>query len=632
MRIKIALLFATLSIGVLLLCSVLIRQMVAAEAAETTTNTLLRATNSAAVRISNALAVQQRDVSVLANALGNATEMGLHHTPALQDLLASHLREGVAWLAVLGAEGQILASTTPIALGENAASATWFQRSAQAPFVSDQHALEWPASPPTGGNGNPWGVLLAAPFPDKTSMGGDPATPSSQNTRSANGRVVVMLGDAWRTTLREGIVGSPANAPFASQLSVLLSTQSGQPLTPADVAPTPPVQPGQCGLRQAAPVSTFMQCTANVTGRGDTQSLAWQVSLQVPESVLTVKMRDFDRRIMLVVGLASLALAMAGWWLAGRITRPMKVMATAANHMALGERRLELTANLPGSGQLGLSLNRLLTSLRQSEAEWVRTQLNLEARVEERTRELEKAVTELQEANTDLDRFASMVSHDLLAPVRAMRTFSELLLLDYAEQLPPEAKRLLTRVDQAGQDMSNLVNALHALSKLGHKPLQVVPTDIQAVVENTLRAHVPEWQLDTISVQTLPPCPCDPAMLRVVFDNLIGNAVKYSQHQSPAQIVVGGQDEGERCVYWVADNGAGFDPAYAHRLFQIFQRLHSQRDYPGTGVGLATVARVIHRHGGQVWAEGTPNEGATFYFSLPKKSSSVGPTVTPTSA
>lgn len=635
MRLKISLLFLTLSFAVLALCGVVVRQMAAAEQAATTTDTLLRATNAAALTLANALEAQQRDLTTLANTLGSAAELDLNNPPALQALLASHLRDGVAWLAVLDAEGRILATTTQIALGENASSSAWFQRSAQTPFASDQHALAWPATSTAGADGMPWGVLMAAPFPlPGSAQPADAQAPpaaAAQEAKPASGRAVLMLGNAWRTSVRDQLLRSPADAAWAGQVRVLLSTQSGLPLTPADVAPIPPVQPGQCGLRKATLSGAFMQCTASVTGRNEAQNLGWLVTLQLPETVLVAGMQAFDRQLILVCGLAALALALAGWWLAGRITRPMHAMVTAANHMALGERKPELTSDLPGSGPLGLSLNRLLTSLRQSEAEWVRTQLSLETRVEERTRELEKAVTELQEANTDLDRFASMVSHDLLAPVRAMRTFSELLLLDYADQLPPEAKRLLTRVDQAGQDMSNLVNALHALSKLGHKPLQVVPADIQAVVEQTLRAHVPERRLETITVQPLPPCPCDPAMLRVVFDNLIGNAVKYSQRQAAPQIVVGGQDEGERCVYWVADNGAGFDPAYAHRLFQIFQRLHSQREYPGTGVGLATVARVVHRHGGKVWAEGTPNEGATFYFSLPKQATSAPAPVTPAS-
>ena len=636
MRLKISLLFVALSFPVLTLCGVAVRQMVAAEQAAATTDTLARATNAAALTLANALEAQQRDLTALANTLGSANELDLNNSPALQALLASHLRNGVAWLAVLDDQGHILATTTQIALGDNASSAVWFQRSAQAPFTSDQHALAWPANPNAGAgaDGMPWGVLIAAPLSGNAKPADTQTPPADavQEAKPASGRVVLMLGHGWRTSLRDQLARSPANAPWAEQVRLLLSTQSGLPLTPSDAAPIPPVQPSQCGLRKATLSGAFVQCTASVAGRIEAQNLGWLVTLQLPEAVLAARMPAFDRQLLLAGALAALALALAGWWLAGRITRPMHAMVTAANHMALGERKPELTSDLPGSGPLGLSLNRLLTSLRQSEAEWVRTQLSLETRVEERTRELEKAVTELQEANTDLDRFASMVSHDLLAPVRAMRTFSELLLLDYADQLPPEAKRLLTRVDQAGQDMSNLVNALHALSKLGHKPLQVVPTDIQAVVEQTLRAHVPEWQLATIRVQPLPPCPCDPAMLRVVFDNLIGNAVKYSQRQTPPQIVVGGQDEGDRCVYWVADNGAGFDPAYAHRLFQIFQRLHSQRDYPGTGVGLATVAKVVHRHGGKVWAEGTPNEGATFYFSLPKHAATAALPLTPASA
>lgn len=619
MRFKISLLFVTLTVAILLAGGWVVRHLVAAELATATTETLRRAASAAALTMDVALEARQRDMTALASAIGASSLLTASDQAPLQNWLAAYKQAGFIWLAVVDPQGRVVASTGQALEGDNMSTAVWFQRGLQGHYTSDQHALTWPAAGLA--DGVPWGVLMATPLPPLSA----PATAPVADSPNA-GVLVAMLGDVWRKELRDTLVQMQPTMAGTDQPSLWLRTRTGTPLTQRDQTLAPPVEPGQCGLRSG------WQCTATSPARTNFAGLGWQATLQLPETAVTAGMVAFDRQLVLTGALSALALALAGWWLAGRISRPVGAMADVADRMANGERQLTLTDGPHVTGQLGLSLTRLLTSLRQNEAEWVHTQLALETRVEERNRELEKAVTELQEANTDLDRFASMVSHDLLAPVRAMRTFSELLLMDYADQLPPEAKRLLTRVDQAGQDMSNLVNALHALSKLGHKPLQVVPTEVQAVVAQTLHAHTPEWNTATVAVQPLPDCPCDPAMLRVVFDNLIGNAIKYSQRQAQPQIVVGGQEESDRCVYWVADNGAGFDPAYAHRLFQIFQRLHSQREYPGTGVGLATVARIVHRHGGKVWAEGAPNEGATFFFSLPKGPTTMALPVTPASA
>lgn len=615
MRLKITLLFFSLTLALLLAGGLAARHVVATERTHHATEVLRQSAGTMATSLAANLQARQRDLAALAAAIGaSPAKLGSDPGP-LTSWLAAYQPAGFAWLALVDSDGRVIASTGQALEGDNLSSAIWFQRGQTGVYTSDQHALAWPA--PALEKGVPWGVLVALPLtPAQTDA--PPATPLAADTPKS-AVLVGMLGEAWLQSAHDSLL--PLRPTWGHvKPDLLLRTRVGTPWLPNASGMASPVEAGQCGWRLGASEEA-RQCTVANLGDDGVPGLGWQVTLALPASAMAAHQAAFDRQLALAAVLAALAMAGACWWLAGLATGPMRAMTRVTDRMAQGDRQLTLTEGPHSDSPLGLSLGRLLASLRQNEADWVRTQLALETRVEDRTRALEKAVAELQEANTDLDRFASMVSHDLLAPVRAMRTFSELLLMDYADQLPEEARRLLTRVDQAGQDMSNLVNALHALSKLGHKPLQVVPTDVQAVATQTVQAHTPEWNTATVTVQALPPCPCDPGMIRVVFDNLIGNAVKYSQKQPQPQIVVGGQEEDERCVYWVADNGAGFDPAYAHRLFQIFQRLHSQREYPGTGVGLATVARIVHRHGGKVWAEGAPNEGATFYFSLPKVAS-----------
>ena len=253
-----------------------------------------------------------------------------------------------------------------------------------------------------------------------------------------------------------------------------------------------------------------------------------------------------------------------------------------------------------------------ITEWRQAQTEIHRLNTGLEERVRQRT-------AELVAANQELDSFAYAVSHDLRAPLRAMSGFSQALLEDYGEGLNGEARIYLDQIMLSSHRMSELIDGLLVLSRSTRGEMRRERVDLTALVERLraeLSAAEPErpvvWQVEPVlSVQG------DPIMLEVVMRNLIDNAWKYTARTPNATIrVYSEHDEGDR-GFCVADNGAGFDMSHASRLFKAFQRLHRQDEFPGIGIGLATVQRIIHRHGGVIRAEGAPGRGATFHFTLP---------------
>jgi PAS domain S-box-containing protein len=253
-----------------------------------------------------------------------------------------------------------------------------------------------------------------------------------------------------------------------------------------------------------------------------------------------------------------------------------------------------------------------ITARRRAEEEVRHLNATLEQRVEERTAQLEAA-------NKELESFSYSVSHDLRAPLRHVQGYVGMLQRTVEGQLPEKARRYLKVIHDASSEMGQLIDDLLDFSRMGRAEMREITNDLDRAVQDVIKGLALTTQDRNISwkIAPLPKVISDPAMLRQVLANLIGNAVKYSRERNPAEIQIGcaGEEDG-RVILFVKDNGAGFDMQYAHKLFGVFQRLHRAEEFEGTGIGLATVRRVIARHGGRTWAEGTPGAGATFYFTL----------------
>lgn len=278
----------------------------------------------------------------------------------------------------------------------------------------------------------------------------------------------------------------------------------------------------------------------------------------------------------------------------------------------IGEATVSAIADETGQRARVVSVWRDITERKQAEQAIKNLNAELEQRVIERTAQLEAT-------NHELETFSYSVSHDLRAPLRSIDGFSQALLEDYAERLDPEGVDYLQRIRGATKRMAELIDALLALSRVTRAELQRDAVDLSSTaraVAAELQEHAPERQVDWIIADGLV-ANGDARLLRVVLENLLGNAWKFTAKTHTPRIEFGRLSLANgSAAFFVRDNGAGFDMTYADKLFGAFQRLHRVGEFQGTGIGLATVQRIIHRHGGRVWAQGSVDEGATFYFTL----------------
>lgn len=231
---------------------------------------------------------------------------------------------------------------------------------------------------------------------------------------------------------------------------------------------------------------------------------------------------------------------------------------------------------------------------------------------------LDRALTELRTAAAEFDSFAYSVAHDLRAPLRAIDGFSRALVEDFAGKLEPEAARLLGIIRRNSLRMGTLMDDLLAYSRLSRQPLEKRRIEPAAIVRGILSDESAKWSNRpmAIDIGALPPCHADPKLLHRLYMALIDNAMKFTGKIRNPRVEIGSQTGDDGTVYFVADNGVGFDLAHAGKLFGLFQRLHRFEDYDGTGTGLAVAQRIVHRHGGAIWAKSKPGAGATFLFTL----------------
>ncbi len=282
---------------------------------------------------------------------------------------------------------------------------------------------------------------------------------------------------------------------------------------------------------------------------------------------------------------------------------------------------LELLQGVAIQAALAIENARLFTSLQQelavrqrAETEVRRLNDELEQRVAERTAQLE-------DANKELEAFSYSVSHDLRAPLRSINGFSDILLKDFSGQIDPMGLNFLTKVVQSAHEMNELVESMLKFSHLSRGELRCVRVDLSGLAAAILEQHRQAEPERPVTWEVAPGLSAnvDPTLIRNVLDNLLGNAWKYTAKTAHAHIAFGVEQKNGENIYHVRDNGAGFDMKYAGKLFGAFQRLHRADEFPGHGIGLASVQRIIHRHGGRIWAEAAVGQGATFYFTLPSR-------------
>jgi len=388
-------------------------------------------------------------------------------------------------------------------------------------------------------------------------------------------------------------------------VELLFGNADGDPWTDfATIVPAPPE-----AVRSSPTPITYERGEMTRASAKAVPGTPWMVVAELPSRLVAAPARSYLVNMAPIAVLIVVIGGLVAWWGSRRITRPLVDVTHAAEAISTGD--LEQRVSVQRDDELG----RLARSFNTMAEQVSRSHHHLEAQVAQRTQALEGT-------NAELESFSYSVSHDLRAPLRAIHGFARILLEDHNAQLDPEAQRLLGVIDQNTRRMGQLIDDLLAFSRLGRQEIaaggRVHMTELTRLVADEIRRTEGEQNGHVeIRVASLPPAQGDRALLRQVISNLLQNAVKFTRGRPNARIEVGSRPEGKQTVYYVKDNGAGFDERYIDKLFGVFQRLHSNEEFEGTGVGLAIVKRIVQRHGGRVWAEGKMNEGATFFFSLP---------------
>jgi signal transduction histidine kinase len=554
-----------------------------------------------AQRLDSDMAARYRDVDQLAKLTElMALDMKPERWRQVIDRLHSSSQH-YSWIGVADLNGRVLAATDGLLEHANVHDRPWFTKGLKQTSVSDVHDAK----------------LLAALMPAPAS--GDPmrfvdVSAPIQIRGQTVGVIGAHLSWAWADERRREALADVAGR---RDIEILLIGRDGRiELGPQIPSLVDTSNSGLNALLQAAQVVNWSDGRRYLTAvrasrpMVDYPGMGWMVVVRQSESSAMSAAMALERRLLWFSGLGALAFGVLGWLLADRLTQPLRQVAAQAQAMMQPGKCINVHDEVD---QLASSLATLLAELEDRERTMKAMNEQLETRVAERT-------ASLRMANEDLRGFSASISHDLQGPLGSMVVLLRHTLSNKAGDMSEPTAHIMTVVANECDRLRELTSELLTLAMVDQREVVQQPIDhnslVQEVVEQLHRASLHAFP--TVDIGPLPTLPGDLIMLRQVWTNLLANAVKFSSKVTSPHIQVNADVLGGEVQFVVADNGAGFDEARRERLFGMFQRLHHASDFPGTGVGLSIVRRVVQRHGGRIWAESPPGSGARFYFVLPK--------------
>lgn len=514
-----------------------------------------------------------------------------------------------AWVALVAADGTVRAATGGVLEGANVAKRDWFQRGRSGTFVGDVHpAILLAKALPPRADGEPLRLVdLAAPVVE-------------------GGEVKAVLGAhldwTWALERRRTVLET---VDPARGIDVMVLDARGTPLLKAARGPEAMPLAGierllaqRHAMEPWSDGGRYLTVAVRSAGYQDYPGLGWIIVARQPADIALAAAAQVRGQMALFGLLGAALFGVLGWWLAGRLTAPLRALAARALAVAPAEAGAGLKPQDEVS-ELSRALGDLVTRLGERERELTTLARGLELRVAERTAALEQA-------NADLKSFSHSVSHDLKGPLGSVGAGLRLVLTQAADRLDEPNRRMLTLLAGECDRLRQLVDELMALALVEQQTLRHETLSMDALVGRVvddIRTQVaagatPGAAATEVQIDALPEARGDPVLLRQVWHNLLSNAFKFSARAAAPQVRVRAEPGESEVVYVIEDNGAGFDAAHAERLFGLFQRLHKASDFPGTGIGLSIVKRIVQRHGGRVWAHATPGEGARFYVALPR--------------
>ena len=590
-RLKIGVAFAALALvlfaGVGVLAGIEARRQTAADSAA--------ALRQLATQLADALNTgleerfrEIRNLAVLETVIGG--EIGPSEWRALLERTQQSL-PSYTWIGLADPDGTVRAATAGLLEGRDVSGRPWFAQGRSAPFAGDVHEAQLLASQlPSRPNGEPLRLL-------------DFAAPVMHDGRLA-GVLGAHLDFAWVEDVRRQVQNTrePAGA-----VELLLVDRGGLPMTGASAAATVPAI-DMAALRQGKAViltrgdgRAYLTAAVDVPGSPGRPGFGWTVLARQPVDVALAAAVRLERRIWMLGLVGALSFGVAAWWLAGRLTAPLRRVVDQAHQFAVSAQSAQpppVRRPPDEYAQIEESLGALVAALQRRDGQ----------------------VSELTAANSGLDSFSRNVSHDLKGPIGSIGMTIQLVLEKQAGRLDAETRRLLSLVGTECDRLRRLIDDLLKLAMIEQQPLQLTDVPMAVLVSavlDDLAGAVPAADRPAVEVGPLPAVRGDLGLLRQVWQNLLANALKFSARAAAPKVQVWAELRDREWVFCVADNGAGFDMKHADRLFGVFQRLHRSSEYPGSGVGLSIVRRIVVAHGGRVWAEGEPGAGARFFFALP---------------